>query len=105
MRAYCNAQNVAQSVHIAKAQGTPPSGDGKTVRIAGELTRIDGKALAIGGTVVTCNDATKVSRDGGGQASFSDLQVGQQVRAYCTPSDLVAQTIHIAGAAASGTAK
>jgi hypothetical protein len=78
--------------------------DTKPVRIAGKLTKIDGKALTITDkdgkeTVVTCNDATKVHRDGdtpSKQAKFADLQVGQQVRAYCTKADKVVLGIHIA---------
>lgn len=76
--------------------------DTETVRIAGKLTKIDGKALTITGTdgkatVVTCNDASKVSRDGQTEpAKFEDLKVGQEVRAYCTKADNIVQHIHIA---------
>lgn len=74
--------------------------DAKPVRIAGQLTKIEGKVLTItdGGkdTVVTCNDATKVKRDGQeAPAKFEDLQVGQHVRAYCTPTDHVAVNVFI----------
>jgi len=71
--------------------------DTKPVRIAGKITKIEGKAVTIDATVVTCNDATKVSRDGQtAPAKFEDLQVGQEVRAYCTPTDKIVLHIHIA---------
>lgn len=74
--------------------------DAKPVRIAGQLTKIDGMALTItdGGkdTVVTCNEATKVNRDGNNTPlKFEDLKVGQHIRAYCTPTDHVALHVHI----------
>ena len=74
--------------------------DTKPVRIAGQLTKIEGLALTItdGGkdTVVTCNEATKINRDGNTTAlKFEDLKVGQHVRAYCTPTDHVALHVHI----------
>lgn len=78
--------------------------DAKPIRIAGKLTKIDGKALTITekegkDTVVTCNDATKVHRDGDKpdkQSKFEDLKVGQQVRAYCNKADKVVVHMHIA---------
>ena len=74
--------------------------DAKPVRIAGQLTKIDGMALTIteGGkdTVVTCNEATKINRDGSSTPlKFEDLKVGQHIRAYCTPTDHVALHVHI----------
>jgi hypothetical protein len=78
-----------------------------TVRVAGQLTKIEGKALTITAdgkdTVITCTDATKFSRDGSGAARFEDLQVGQPVRAYYTAADNTAQAVIIAGAAGSNT--
>jgi hypothetical protein len=72
---------------------------GDAVRLAGELTKIDGKALTITadgkGTVVTCDDATKIGR-GGGQATFADLRVGQSVRAYHSKSGNVAAAVFVA---------
>ena len=85
---------------VAFAFTAAGAADTKPVRIAGQLTKIDGMALTItdGGkdTVVTCNDATKVNRDGDKTpGKFSDLQVGQHVRAYCTPTDHVVLHIFI----------
>ncbi len=89
--------------------------DTKPVRVAGELTKIDGKSLTITtgtgadakSTVVTCNAATKISWDNkpGVPAKFKDLKVGQQVRAYCNQADNVALHVHIAKAAASNPGK
>ena len=75
-----------------------------SVGITGQLTKIDGKTLTITmgkgtkNTVITCNDATKISRKGdksGTQAKFEDLQVGQAVRAYYTKADNVAVAVII----------
>ncbi|MCY2931280.1 MAG: FecR domain-containing protein [Planctomycetota bacterium] len=89
-----------QEQTLTAAGAVPMAADTKPVRIAGQLTKIEGKVLTItdGGkdTVVTCNDATKVKRDGQeAPAKFEDLQVGQHVRAYCTPTDHVALHVFI----------
>jgi len=76
------------------------------VRVAGQLTKIDGNALTITttadnettDTVITCNDSTKFSRDGAGPVKFEDLQVDQPVRAYYTKTDNVAVAVIIAKA-------
>ena len=96
---------------VLAAQTTPAA-----VRVAGQLTKIDGKALTITTTVsglardtiITCNDATKFSRDGdkpGTQLKFEDLKVGQQVRAYYTKAENIALAVIIAAAPATNTAK
>ena len=85
--------------------------DAKPVRVAGQISKIEGKAVTITATVdnatkdtvITCNDATKYRRDGApgsapSNAKFEDLQVGQQVRAYYTAADKIATTIIIANA-------
>lgn len=81
--------------------------DAKPTRVAGKLTKIDGKALTIanedgsGDVVITCDDATKYRRDGdpqGAERKFEDLQVGQNVRSYYTKATGVAGTVIIAGA-------
>jgi hypothetical protein len=82
--------------------------EAKPIRVAGKLTKIVGKAITITttegtetkDTVVTCNDATKISRDARPNVllKFKDLRVGQQVRAYCRKADNVALHVHIAKA-------
>ena len=48
-------------------------------------------------TVVTCNDATKINRDGDpSPLKFTDLKVGQSVRAYCDKKTHIAAHVHIA---------
>jgi len=80
-----------------------PAAQGETnaIRIAGQLTKIEGKVLTITAdgkdTVITCNDATKIGRDGG-KATFGDLQVGLPVRAYYSKTDSVASAVFIAKA-------
>ncbi len=76
----------------------------KPIRLAGKITKIDGKALTISvdgkETTITCNDATKFRRDGqSGASKFEDLQVGQSVRAYYLAADNTAQSVIIAKAA------
>lgn len=77
------------------------------IRVAGELKKIDGKALTISTTVdkaakdvvIVCGGETKFSREGdktGAQVKFEDLQVRQQVRAFYTKADSVALTVVIA---------
>ncbi len=75
------------------------------VRLVGQLTKIDGKALTITSTVdgkskdtvVTCNDATKYRRDEGNKwVKFSDLEVGQTLRVYYGKDDNVAALVNIA---------
>ena len=75
------------------------------VRVAGTLTKIDGQKLTITtttpagtkDTVVTCNDATKINRDGDpAPLKFTDLKVGQSVRTYCDKKTHIAAHVHIA---------
>jgi hypothetical protein len=71
--------------------------DTKPVRIAGKITKIEGKSVTIADTVVTCNDASKIKRDGqSAPGTFADLAVGQEVRAYCTPGDNIVLNLFIA---------
>jgi hypothetical protein len=107
VRAYVAAGNVALYVSIPKAGSTPPSptpapSPQPAARVAGILAHIAGRVLTITeagkDTVITCNDATKYGRDGGGQAGFEDLKVGQSVRAYVT-ADNVALNVFIAKSA------
>jgi hypothetical protein len=103
---YTTADNIAMAVMIQQpAAPAQPA----NVRIAGQLTKIDGKALTIAETVnsqtretvITCNDATKFSRDGdkGATVTFADLKVGQSIRAYYTAADKIAVAVMIAGPA------
>ena len=75
------------------------------VRVAGRLSKIEGKTLTITtaadkatqDTVITCNDATKFRRDGDQSAvAFTDLKVGQLVRAYYSKADKIAAAVIIA---------
>lgn len=74
------------------------------LRVAGQVTKIDGKTLTIIATdgkdaVITCTDATKISRDGDKSivpATFEDVQVGQSVRAYYSKTDNSAAAVIIA---------
>ena len=82
---------------VAAADETSP------VRVAGKLTKIDGKALSIAAddgsdVTITVNDATKFRRDGDKDAAvtLADLQVGQSVRAYYNKADNVATAVIIA---------
>ncbi len=105
---YTKTDNVAVAVIIAKVPGSAPAPAPatNTVRVAGQLTKIDGNALTITttadnettDTVITCNDSTKFSRDGAGPVKFEDLQVDQPVRAYYTKTDNVAVAVIIAKA-------
>ena len=82
------------------------------VRVAGQVTQIDGTMLTIApaageATVITCSAATRISRDGEKslvQAKFEDLQVGQQVRAYYSKADNAAAAVIIANAPAANSA-
>ena len=94
---------------VLLAQGTTTN-----VRVAGQLTKIEGKALTItttvdgvaNDTVVTCNDATKFARDGDKTpVTFNDLKVGQSVRSYYNKADNVAAAVIIAAAPGTTTAK
>jgi hypothetical protein len=92
---YDKTNNIAIIVRIADAPTTTTAKPPPPTRIAGQLTKIEGKTLTIteGGkeTVVTCNDATKVIRDGDKTpAKFEDLQVGQSVRSYYKDSIVLA---------------
>ena len=66
-----------------------------TLRVAGQLTRIDGRNLTIVSTagqevVVLYTEATKISRKGPNSEEalkYEDLKVGQQVRAYYSNND------------------
>jgi hypothetical protein len=74
-------------------------------RVAGPLTKIDGKALTIGETVITCNDATKFSSEGShAPGKFQDLQVGQPVRAYYSKTDSAALAVIITRSSATNSA-
>lgn len=74
------------------------------VRVAGKLSKIAGKTLTITtgdsgtqDTVITCNDATRIGRDGQKSAvKFTDLKVGQSVRAYYTKDEKIAVAVIIA---------
>ena len=75
------------------------------VRVAGKLTKIDGNKITITttatneakDTVITCDEATKISRDGDPAAlKFTDLKVGQSVRAYYNKDTKIALHVHIA---------
>jgi len=86
------------------------AGEVKPERIAGELTKIDGKALTITvkaenetkSTVITCTDATKLARDGAKEpVTLEDFKVGQQVRAYYNKADNTALAVMIANPGAT----
>ena len=84
---YDKTTNVALIVRIADAPGAAPIVKPPPTRVAGQLTKIEGKTLTIteGGkeTVISCNEATKFVRDGDKTpAKFEDLKVGQSVRSY-----------------------
>lgn len=75
------------------------------VRVAGKLSKIEGKTLTITttadnetkDTIITCNDATRVGRDGDKSAvKFTELKVGQSVRAYYTKATNIAVAVIIA---------
>jgi len=77
----------------------------KPVRLVGKLAKIAGKTLTIASTaddgsentVVTCNEETRIGRDGEKSAvKFKDLKVGQTVRTYYTTSDKIAKAVIIA---------
>ena len=107
IRAYYGpADHLAKAVIIAKDSVEPPPPATIPTRVAGQLTKIDGKTLTITTdgkeTVITCNDATKIGRDGG-KATFGDLQVGLPVRTYYSKSDNVASAVFIAKATAANT--
>jgi hypothetical protein len=106
---YTSSGKIALAVMIATPSSVPPPSAAVT-RVAGQLTKIDGKALTIAtgendseATVVTCTDKTSFRREGdrsGTQAKFEDLQVGQAVRVYCT-ADKTALGVIIASAPAT----
>jgi hypothetical protein len=76
-----------------------------TVRVTGQLTKIEGKALtittpvgsALQETVITCDGLTKFSRqsDQVTPAAFEDLKTGQSLRAYYDWSDHAALAVII----------
>lgn len=75
------------------------------VRVAGTLSKIEGKTLTITttaeneskDTVINCNDATKFARDGDkSPVKFTDLKVGQSVRAYYIKATNIALAVIIA---------
>lgn len=66
-----------------------------TIRVAGQLAKIDGKMLTIATTegreiTLIYTGATKISRAGANSSQplkYEDLKVGQQVRAYYSNYD------------------
>ena len=99
---YDKTTNVAMVVMIVNPNAPKPTvAAPPAIRIAGQLTKIDGKALTIteGGkdVVITCNEATKFHRDGDPTPTkFEDLKVGQSVRSYYNKADNVAGAVIIA---------
>ena len=85
----------------AFAQSISAIADETPIRLAGRLTKITGKTLTITtdhgtATAITCNDATKLGRDGVKSAvKLTDLKVGQPVRAYYTKPENIAIAIFI----------
>ena len=75
--------------------------DDTPIRLAGRLTKITGKTLAVTTdngttTAIICNDATRLGRDGVKSAiKFTDLKVGQPVRAYYTKPENIAVAVFI----------
>lgn len=72
-------------------------------RVAGALTKIDGRTLIITPSgekkvVITCADDTRLAKDGVKDAmlTLEDFKVSQPVRAYYSKSDNVALAVIIA---------
>ena len=94
VRAYYRAaDNVAVTVILAAATATPPS-DTKAIRLVGNITKIDGKALTITGDadgkdlVLTVTDATQYRQDGStDKLTFDSFKVGDHVRVYYASKD------------------
>ncbi|MEO5365872.1 MAG: hypothetical protein H7831_05865 [Magnetococcus sp. WYHC-3] len=80
-----------------------------TIRIAGQITKIDGHALIIVSTtgqetVLRYTEATKISREGKTSAEplrYTDIKVGQLVQAYYSNNDKAIFGIIIADALAT----
>jgi hypothetical protein len=111
---YAKPDNVAKAVRIANPAGPGAAANGTAAaapatpaaatpptRVAGTLSRIDGKTVTIASTgdskaVITCNDRTSIAVEGNkAGAKFEDLKVGMAVRAYYTPADNVAKGIFV----------
>jgi len=110
---------MAQTSTGPSAAGT--AGPPRMERVAGKLTKIDGKALTITAegkeTVVNCTDTTRIGkrpqpaaegataptrgRGRGIQAKFEDLEVGQELMAVYNPEGNVARMVMITSAAAA----
>jgi hypothetical protein len=93
---------------------TARADDAKAVRIAGQLTKVDGPRLTIASetdgkeTTITCNDATQYRQDGNKvPLTLAAFKAGQKVRAYYRSADNVALTVILAqaGAGAGGDGK
>jgi len=102
---YSKSNNVASAVVIASSPATPPGPDTRNAkRIAGRLTRINGKAITIApvegeDVTITCGESTKITLEldkAVKPGKFGDLQIGQQLRAYYFKSDNGAFAIFIA---------
>lgn len=82
---------------------TASADDAKPVRLAGQLTKIDGKNFTIASetdgkeTTIICNDATQYRQDGSKDpVTLGTFKVGQKVRAYYRAADNVALTVILA---------
>ena len=86
---------------VAFAQSMSAIADNVPIRLAGKLTKIAGKTLTITtdngtATAIICHDATKLGRDGVKSAvKFTDLKVGQPVRAYYTKPENISIAVFI----------
>ena len=95
-----------------EGQATKEAPKAKATKLVGQLMKIDGKSLTITvkdgdkstDTVITCNDATKITQQGEEKkpapAKFEDLKVGQQVTAFYN-AEKVAVGVMIMKAAAT----
>jgi hypothetical protein len=119
LRAYYDrTDNVALGVIIVDSPAPPrptPSPLRQASRVAGLITKIDGKALTIATVangassvvVVICNDATKFSRAGDKTATevtFADLKLGMLARCYYTSADNAALAIVLSSVTAPAVA-